>query len=104
MYRRIGFGDTRWRHYVGDLDGHPVAAATVFLAAGVAGLYFVCTSPDVRRRGIGAAIGRQALVEAREHGSRIGVLGSSPMGQRTYERLGFSEVCTVHVYEWTPPD
>jgi hypothetical protein len=30
------------------------------------------------------------------------VLGSSPMGQPMYERLGFREVCAVNVYEWSP--
>jgi hypothetical protein len=30
------------------------------------------------------------------------VLGSSPMGQRMYERLGFREVCALTVYEWSP--
>jgi ribosomal protein S18 acetylase RimI-like enzyme len=106
MFARIGLGDdTSWRHYLGRIDGEPVATATIFLAAGVAGLYFVCTSPDARRRGIGAAISRAALVGARELGPRVGVLGSSPMGQHTYERLGFREVCTVDVYEWSPgPD
>jgi hypothetical protein len=33
---------------------------------------------------------------------RVGVLGSSPMGQRVYERLGFRTVCDLHVYEWSP--
>ncbi len=32
----------------------------------------------------------------------VGVLGSSPMGQPMYERLGFREVCAVNVYEWSP--
>jgi GNAT superfamily N-acetyltransferase len=74
----------------------------VFLAAGVAGLYFVCTVPDARRRGIGTAISREALVGTLELGFDVGVLGSSPMGQSMYERLGFRAVCAVNVYEWSP--
>jgi GNAT superfamily N-acetyltransferase len=68
----------------------------------VAGLYFVCTVPDARRRGIGAAISREALAGTLELGFDVGVLGSSPMGQPMYERLGFREVCAVNVYEWSP--
>jgi len=102
MYRRIGLDDDTWRHFVGRIDGSAVACATTFLASGVVGLYFVCTSPDARRRGVGAAISRAALIDARDDGMRMGVLGSSPMGQRVYERLGFRTVCDVHVYEWSP--
>jgi GNAT superfamily N-acetyltransferase len=103
MYARIGVGDdVPWRHYVGLSGGDPVACASVFLAGGVAGLYFVCTVPDARRRGIGAAISREALAGTLELGFDVGVLGSSPMGQPMYERLGFREVCAVNVYEWSP--
>jgi GNAT superfamily N-acetyltransferase len=102
IYGRIGLDDDAWRHFVGRIDGAPVATATIFFGAGAAGLYFVCTSPDARRRGIGAAISHAALADAREAGFGLGVLGSSPMGQRTYERLGFETVCDVHVYEWSP--
>jgi GNAT superfamily N-acetyltransferase len=102
MYRRIGLDDDSWRHFVGRIDGSPVACATTFFASGVAGLYFVCTSPDVRRRGIGAAISHAALADARAAGVSVGVLGSSPMGQHVYERLGFETVCDVYVYEWGP--
>jgi len=42
MYARIGLGDdVPWRHYVALAGGDPVACDSVFLAAGVAGLYFV---------------------------------------------------------------
>jgi GNAT superfamily N-acetyltransferase len=102
MYRRIGLEDDSWRHFVGRIDGEPIACATTFFASGVVGLYFVCTSPDARNRGFGAAISHAALVDARDSGMHVGVLGSSPMGQRVYERLGFRVVCNVDVYEWGP--
>jgi GNAT superfamily N-acetyltransferase len=87
---------------VGVVDDAPVATATLFFTAGVAGLYFVSTVPAMRGRGIGAAISRVALVAARDLGYRVAVLGSSPMGYGVYERLGFREVCTVEVFEWSP--
>jgi GNAT superfamily N-acetyltransferase len=103
MYRRIGLGDdVPWRHYLGRLGGAPVATASLFFAAGVAGLYFVSTAPAYRRRGIGAAITLAALRGARRLGFRAAVLGSSPMGHAVYQRLGFRELCQVHVCEWAP--
>ncbi|WP_242001605.1 GNAT family N-acetyltransferase [Kribbella steppae] len=99
-YRRLGFADP-WRHYLGRLDGEPVATTTIYLGAGAAGVYFVMTVPEVRRRGIGAAITYAALREA-EAVAEYGVLGSSPAGRSVYAGLGFREYCTIDLYEWAP--
>jgi GNAT superfamily N-acetyltransferase len=103
MYQRIGFDDAvPWRHYLGYHDRRPVATASLFCGAGVAGIYFVFTTPAARRQGIGAAITFAALQEARRLGYRIGVLGASDMGYSVYQRLGFREYCTIGIYEWRP--
>jgi len=97
VYRKLGYDDP-WRHYIGWSDGTPVATATVFLGAGVAGLYFVMTVPQARRRGIGAAITYGAL---RDVDAEYAVLGSSSAGRPVYEALGFREHCAIEFYEWT---
>lgn len=103
MYGRIGLGDgAPLRHYLGLLDGQPVATSTVFLGAGVAGIYFVFSVEKARGRGIGAAVTLAPLLEARGMGYRVGVLGSSEMGYPVYRRLGFAEHCRIGVYEWRP--
>ena len=100
-YRRLGFGDEGpLRHYLGRLDGEPVATASLYFGAGAAGIYFVFTVGHARRRGIGAEITRVALREARGLGYRIGVLGSSETGYPVYRRLGFREHCRIGLYEW----
>jgi GNAT superfamily N-acetyltransferase len=79
------------RRYFGLLDGRPVASSMVFYHAGVAGIYFVGTANEVRRRGVGAAVTAAGLRDARGMGYRWGVLQASPMGEAVYRRMGFRE-------------
>ncbi len=103
MYRKIGFDrQGALHHYLGYLNGEPVATTSLFLGAGVAGIYFVFTLPQARGRGIGTAITRAALLDARSWGYQIGVLAASSMGYSIYRSLGFREYCRFHLYEWEP--
>ena len=105
VFGRIGLGDdVPWRHLVGRRDGRAVATATLFVhPPEVAGVYFVATTPDARRRGIGAAVTARAMEEARVLGCSAAVLGSSPMGYGVYRRLGFEEVFRYRLLERSAP-
>jgi GNAT superfamily N-acetyltransferase len=88
------------RHYIGWQDAEPVAAASLCLGAGVAGIYNVATRPEARGQGIGTALTAAALADAREAGYRVAILHATRMGRNVYRRLGFAEYCTVHQYLW----
>jgi ribosomal protein S18 acetylase RimI-like enzyme len=92
--------DVPLRDWIARLDGAPVAAAALFVAGGVAGIYNVATVPEARGRGIGRAITAAALAEGVARGQRTAVLGSSEMGYPVYRRLGFREVSRLRSYAW----
>lgn len=85
------------RHFVGWQNERPVAGSTLFLGAGVAGIYHVDVLEDARGNGYGKAVTATALRAARDLGYRWGVLQASTLGRPIYERLGFRDVGTYTV-------
>jgi GNAT superfamily N-acetyltransferase len=97
----LGFApDREIIHFLGRLEGRPVATATLVLGGGVAGIYNVMTVPDAQRRGIGALMTVRPLDVARARGYRLGILQSSKMGYPLYRRLGFQNYCRIAIYLW----
>jgi ribosomal protein S18 acetylase RimI-like enzyme len=98
-HRRPGFDPALpLRNWVASLDGVAVAAAALFVGAGIAGVYNVCTVPEARGRGIAGAVTAAALDEAASRGLRLAALGSSDMGYPVYRRLGFRDVSRLRSY------
>lgn len=95
--------DLPYRHYLGWLDGEPVATSTLFLAAGAAGIYNVGTVPEARGRGVGTAMTVAPLREARAMGYRAGVLQTSDLGASVYRRIGFRALGRVDHFSWHEP-
>lgn len=101
VFGRLAYSaESPWRHFIAYLDGQAVGVATLFLTGEQAGIYFVFTRPEARRKGIGAALTVHALAVGRELGATVGVLGSSQIGQRLYESIGFQPYCEIQLYLW----
>ncbi len=101
MYAGAGFGrGTVWRHWSGWWQGEPVAAASLLLHAGVAGIYGVSTLPEARRQGIARAMVLHAIEEARQLGYRVVILSPTDMSERIYSRLGFREYTRIRHYSY----
>jgi GNAT superfamily N-acetyltransferase len=85
------------RHYLGLLQGTPVATATLVLDGDVAGVWNVGTMPEWERQGIGGAMMRHILLDAEELGYKASMLLASPQGVPLYERLGYFTLDTMRV-------
>ena len=84
----------------GYFEGEPVACSTLLLAHGVARIDCLGTIPEARRKGIGTEITLVPLREARDRGYHVGVIHSSEMAVKVYQRIGFKEYCNIGIYRW----
>ena len=75
-----------------------MAASLLFLAGNAAGLYFITTLGEYRRRGIGRELVLATLEHARAAGASFASLQSSPDGLSVYEKAGLKECCRVDIY------
>ncbi|MDR6551014.1 GNAT family N-acetyltransferase [Paenibacillus qinlingensis] len=87
-----------YRHYIGILDGQPVAALTAVHVGETIGIYNVATLEAYRRRGLGCALIFHALHEGQAEGRRLAVLLASTMGEGLYKSIGFNVDVTIEVY------
>jgi len=91
-------GNSHYKLLLGRIGENAVATAMLFMENDLSGIYFLTTSADKRRQGIGLAMTQAAMQAAKNYGARFAVLQSSPEGYRVYRRAGFEECCRIDVY------
>jgi ribosomal protein S18 acetylase RimI-like enzyme len=82
--------------------GAAQSAALAILSHGIAGLYWVGTAPEGRKRGLGEACTRLAGNAAFARGARALVLQASRDGEPIYRRMGYREI-TRYTWWLQPP-
>jgi ribosomal protein S18 acetylase RimI-like enzyme len=91
-----------WSLYLARLNGHPAAAATLYLKDGVGYLADATTSPEFRRRGLQSALLWRRIHDAGAAGADTVFSGTAPFStsHRNIERAGLR----VHFVRslWTP--
>lgn len=90
-----------WTHFVGYLDGAPVATTSLLHCGDLAGVYHVVTLPPARGRGAGTSMTVAALQYAKETGATHAALQASEMGFSVYRAIGFVPYCDLSLYHWT---
>jgi ribosomal protein S18 acetylase RimI-like enzyme len=88
--------------FVAYVDGAPVSCAMTLVSHGVAGVFYVATVENARRRGLGDALTRMAARAGFSLGARAAWLGASEMGAELYRRIGFSGLGTS-IVEYESP-
>lgn len=98
--RLLEHPSARW--FVGYVEGQLGTTSLLLQTGSVAGVYYVATLDELRRRGFGEAMTWAAVRAGLETGCDMASLQSSEMGQPIYERMGFRHVARYNCY--LPPD
>lgn len=88
--RKMGLSLPR-RMYLGLLDGRATGTSMLVWSDDIVGLEMVGTVHSARWKGVGSAIIRNALADARSMGFKFAVVLSTVEGFRLYEKNGFKE-------------
>jgi len=83
--------------FLARVAGAPAAAAMVMVTHGVAGIYWVGTTPEARGHGLAEACTRIAGNAGFDMGAEVAALQASVMGEPIYRRMGYREITR---YPW----
>jgi GNAT superfamily N-acetyltransferase len=88
----------RRHHFLGLLDGKPVATIMLFKGKEAAGIYWVGTLPEARKHGIASSMVRRTLLEAKSCGYKIAILNANTKGHPLYQKIGFIDYYNASIY------
>ncbi len=94
-----GASRDRFTTYVADLHGRPASCLLTLEVEGDCHVTLVATLPEARGRGLAGALLCHALADARERGLETTSLVATKAGRPLYERLGYSGVGSVEMWE-----
>jgi GNAT superfamily N-acetyltransferase len=90
LYGNFDYLDTREQElFLADYNDIPCATCLTFKSQEMAGLYYIATLHDYRRKGLGMAITYYAMQKAKEQGFHFAGLQASEMGYLLYASMGF---------------
>ena len=89
--------------YLARADGVPACTVLTYEEDGECGIYLVATLPEARGRGLATALMTHALLEARERGCTTTSLQATMRGRPMYQRLGYTDIGAVHMWEQRRP-
>ena len=97
-------GATELRTYTAMSGGEPAATVATIEHGNDCEIWSVATLPEARGRGLATALMRQALWDARQAGCVTATLQATAPGRPVYERVGFSDLGALEMWELRPPE
>jgi GNAT superfamily N-acetyltransferase len=91
------------RIYFGALGGEDVAALAIWKHGTDAVVIWVAAVPEARGRGISGRLLARALLDAGEQGMETTTLQATRLGYPVYEKLGYRDYGTQHMWERRKP-
>ncbi|WP_321422238.1 GNAT family N-acetyltransferase [uncultured Methanobacterium sp.] len=88
-----------FQFYLGIYNEKPVGSLILFEGSDAAGVYYVSTLHEARRKGVAAAMITKILYDAKNKGYRICVLHASEEGYPLYKKIGFKECYTTKIFK-----
>jgi hypothetical protein len=85
-------------------DDRPAGIAMTIVNHGVAGIYWVGCTEEVRERGLGRSVTAAAVNAGFEMGAKLASLQASPMGESLYRRMGFETIYDYRLYLCPQPE
>jgi GNAT superfamily N-acetyltransferase len=85
------------------VEGEPVSCAIAIDGGGDVCITGVATLPEHQGKGLAAAVVSRLLADGRERGMHTGTLQASAAGAPVYERIGFSDVGFIGLWELREP-
>ena len=90
--------DSPQKYFLAMHNEKPVGTSMLFIHENNAGIYFVTTLAEERKKGIGLELTLATMRFAKTAGARYATLQSSPDGLNVYQQAGFQEYCRADVY------
>lgn len=91
--------NSQLRFFIGYENKEPAAIVSLYFDEGLASIFDLIVIPKMRGKGLGKLMMKKAMVEAKINGFGTCILTATNDVRALYQKLGFSDIKTMKVYQ-----